>query len=302
MKHFETADDVSRWLLSECLENGELVNPRAQATKELLAVSFCLTNARARIIQNPVRRFSLPLALGEFCWHVDAADSVEALTYYAPRWREFSDDGVRIAGSCYGRRIFGASGSALSPWNRVIDTLRADSASRRAVLSLWDEALVPTGKDLPCTMTIQFLIRAGRLVAIVHMRSNDVVWGIPYDLFFFTMLQEYLATCLGVELGEYIHFASSMHLYERHFSLAEKLLLSDPFDSFPMPRMADADQLPRFVECERLLREGMDAESCATLVTSSYWRGLLSPLIRYQRDSLNGTGSVHQQPASPSLM
>lgn len=289
MRQFETADDVSRWLLGQILENGELVNPRAQTTKELLAVSFCLTNVRARIIQNPARRFSLPLALGEFCWHVGASDEVDALAYYAPRWREFSDDGVHVSGSCYGRKIFEPLGSSVSPWRRVIETLRSDHASRRAVLSLWDEKLAPTGKDLPCTMTIQFLIRAGRLTAIVHMRSNDAIWGIPYDIFFFTMLQEYLAACLGIETGEYIHFASSMHLYERHFPLADRILSAESVPNRPMDQMTDPDELPRFVECERLLRQGMDGEACFELLNSRYWRELLTPLIKHRQLNANRT-------------
>jgi thymidylate synthase len=119
------------------------------------------------------------------------------------------------------------------------------------------------------------------------MRSNDVVWGVPYDLFFFTMLQEYLATCLGVRVGEYIHFASSMHLYERHFSLAERILSTESVECAPMDPMTDPEALPQFVECERLLRAGLDGQSCVNLLGSPYWRDLLSPLISYQRSTLN---------------
>jgi thymidylate synthase len=299
MNRFDTADDVNRWILSEILQRGEVVNPRGQTTKELLAVSFCLTNVRARVIENPARRFSMPLALGEFAWHIGASDEVDALAYYAPRWRDFSDDGVHVIGSCYGRKIFGTSEGGASPWNRVLQTLRLDPASRRAVLSLWDERLAPTGKDLPCTMTIQFLVRQDRLVAVVHMRSNDAIWGIPYDVFLFTMLQEYLATCLGVEVGDYIHLASSMHLYERHLELAERILSAPLVETSQMPRMTDPEQLAQFVECERLLREGADGGGCMELLQSPYWQRLLDPLLKYQ-DTQKGrlgmaTSGVRQQ-------
>ena len=52
--------------------------------------------------------------------------------------------------------------------------------------------------DLPCTRTIQFLLRSGHVDAVVYMRSNDAIWGLPYDIFLFTMLQEMLAVELAL--------------------------------------------------------------------------------------------------------
>jgi hypothetical protein len=59
------------------------------------------------------------------------------------------------------------------------------------------------------------------------MRSADAVWGLTYDLFSFTLLQEMMLNELrssgmdDLELGEYIHTAGSLHIYERHFGMAE---------------------------------------------------------------------------------
>ena len=47
------------------------------------------------------------------------------------------------------------------------------------------------------------------------MRSNDVWWGVPYDVFQFTFLQIQLAQVLGLEPGVYTHQAGSFHLYDR---------------------------------------------------------------------------------------
>jgi hypothetical protein len=55
---------------------------------------------------------------------------------------------------------------------------------------------------------------------IVNMRSNDVFLGVPYDVFSFTMLQEYIAMRTGFQLGSYFHNAGSFHLYERHYNAA----------------------------------------------------------------------------------
>jgi thymidylate synthase len=50
--------------------------------------------------------------------------------------------------------------------------------------------------DVPCTLTLQFLIRQGRLDMIVNMRSNDLLWGFSYDITQFAFVQRLLAMCL----------------------------------------------------------------------------------------------------------
>ena len=59
------------------------------------------------------------------------------------------------------------------------------------------------------------------------MRSNDVYLGLPHDVFSFTMIQEIVARLLGVEMGDYTHFAGSLHLYDEHADDAACLLDRD---------------------------------------------------------------------------
>ena len=94
--------------------------------------------------------------------------------------------------------------------------LKADPNTRQAVIHIKDASNEQT-KDLPCTLTLQFLIRGGKLNLIANMRSNDIWLGFPYDAFSFTCLQMKMAMELGVEVGFYIHMAGSMHLYKRNF-------------------------------------------------------------------------------------
>jgi hypothetical protein len=103
----------------------------------------------------------------------------------------------------------------------VLDELRKDPDSRRAVIhirELRDGFDLP---DVPCTLALQFLLREGKLNLVVHMRSNDIVLGTCYDVPAFTIMQEVMANDLGVELGSYFHFANSMHVYERHYEMAD---------------------------------------------------------------------------------
>jgi len=47
------------------------------------------------------------------------------------------------------------------------------------------------------------LIRNKQLHMLTNMRSNDAFWGLPHNIFSFTMIQEILARTLSVELGTY---------------------------------------------------------------------------------------------------
>lgn len=271
---FDSLDAIQRWAFERLLQSDLRSAPRGLPTYELLGQTFSLTHPRARILLSPARRWHLPLAIGEFCWHAAASDEVDALAYYAPRWRAFAEDGQTIRGSCYGQRIFGRASDGRSRWDALLGLLREDPASRRAVIDLSGGGKCEAqAVDVSCTSTMQVLIRNGLLHLIVQMRSNDVVWGLPYDVFLFTMIQELLAQTLGLELGAYVHGAGSLHLYERHLDLARRVLREAPPDQHEMPIMQPIDALPTFLDAEQAIRLCRRSP-----VLPPYWDALAAPL------------------------
>jgi thymidylate synthase len=95
-----------------------------------------------------------------------------------------------------------------------------DNNSRQIVLPILNiQDTNRKTKDLPCTISLQLLVRNNMLDMIVNMRSNDIIWGLPYDIFFFTVFQEIIANTIGIRLGTYIHRPASLHLYKEHFDL-----------------------------------------------------------------------------------
>ena len=67
------------------------------------------------------------------------------------------------------------------------------------------------------------MIRDNKLHCTTVMRSNDVVFGLSYDLSFFISLQKYIADRLGVLYGSYTHYTFSMHVYEKDFDLVNDI-------------------------------------------------------------------------------
>jgi thymidylate synthase len=272
-----SVDDAQHAILAHLLTAGVTTSPRGLATIESRALSFTLLDPRRRCILNPARKWSLPLALGELCWHLSGSTQASALAYYAPAWRLFADSEGQIRGSCYGSKIF-LSPDADSPWTRVRRLLETDRDTRRAVLYFNDALshLAPDCGDAACATSLQFLIRAGALDAVVCMRSNDVIWGLPYDVFLFTFLQEMMAVELGVEIGYYHHFAASLHLYEKQRSLAVRVLECKSSGEFSMPPLENPQGVQAFLDAERRMR--LDHKDFRDEGLGVFWKDLAQVL------------------------
>lgn len=83
--------------------------------------------------------------------------------------------------------------------------------------------------DQPCCLNIQFLIRNDRLHLVVNMRSNDLVYGVPYNLLYFVklmhrMLNELKEAYTNLAIGNYYYNAVSLHFYLKHQDKVEDML------------------------------------------------------------------------------
>jgi len=219
-------------------------SPRGSLIKENLAVTLILDNPRARRLTSQKRLTNYGFGVGEFLWYWQGKQDLATMVYYNKRMKDFSDDGKTL-NSAYGHRIKKATFEQdkgfptfpnASQWEACIETLCNDPDSRRALLLInWPgdnvHAAYTGSKDVPCTLSLQFFIRDGKLDLHGHMRSNDVMWGLTYDLFSFTLFQECMLNelkCIdkfkNLELGKYYHTAGSIHLYEQHFEQAREIV------------------------------------------------------------------------------
>lgn len=201
------------------ITKGQTFSPRGLKTREIVGMQLTLTNPRRRIPHLPVRKFSLAYAMGELAWYMGGKDDLDFIKYYAPSYGRYSDDGKRLHGA-YGPRIFKSDYVAEenSQWTKVKQILQKDPDSRQAVIPIYsaDDTGLNT-KDMPCTLSLQFLIRNSQLNMLVNMRSNDLWLGGLIDVFCFTALQELMALELNLPLGIYQHHVGSYHMYERNF-------------------------------------------------------------------------------------
>jgi thymidylate synthase len=168
--------------------------------------------------------------------------------------------------------------------DNVITLLERKSTTRRAVIQLFNaEDIASEHREIPCTTTMQFIVRDEKLNLLVTMRSNDAVKGLPHDIFCFTMLQEMMAVRLSKKLGYYKQFVGSMHIYDADTSKAEAYLNEGFHRTVEMPTMPDGDPfrlITSLLDAERKVRSG-EAVDASAVTDEPYWADVVRLLQAY---------------------
>lgn len=264
----ETLDDLMYEVLQLLLERPFAINTSRGKTSELNNVLLCLKNPLARVSRTETKG-KLFSALGELLWYLSKKDNLSFIRYYISAYDNESEDGNSIYGA-YGPRLFNwrkrkywyLFNKSINQVDNIICLLRERPSSRRAVIQLFDGLdLCKHHREIPCTCTLQFLLRDGRLNLNVNMRSNDAFIGLPHDVFAFTMLQEIIAKTLNVEVGSYYHVVGSLHLYETHIEKVSNYLkegVQSTKNAMPaMPEIDPWGSINQVMIIESKLRKGI---------------------------------------------
>lgn len=282
----QTIDDLMYQVTNDLLSKGKPIRPTKGPAVELTGILLELKNPRARLSQTETRGKALS-CLGELCWYLAKTNCLDYISYYIPKYKIFADNGLIFGG--YGPRLFDWKG--LNQVENIIDRLKTKPYSRKAVIQLFDaKDITEEHGDIPCTCTIQFMVRSSKLHMIIYMRSNDVFWGFPHDIFFFTMLQEIIARTLSVKLGSYKHIVGSLHLYDKNKKDAEQFI-NEGWQStkIPMPPMPKGDPWPAInilLKSESAIRNGDIFDDSILDNVDPYWADLIRLLqvFRFHRD------------------
>jgi len=251
--------------------------PRGLKIKELINVSLILKDPRKRIVTYPQRSLSLKYLVGELAFYFSGSDKLKFIKYYSKSWENKSDNNKTV-NSCYGKKLcYDRNRHNLTQFEYAYSQLIEDTDTRKAVMIIYDKhsADLKT-KDLPCTMYLQFFIRHNRLYLITNMRSNDIWYGLSYDIPFFTIMQENMLVLLkenkiykDLKLGSYLHNTGSLHLYEKDFMKVENLIQACRYDEgqrndpyfnkkqLPTITKQTLKELPLFLKIEEHIRKGI---------------------------------------------
>ena len=276
----KTLDDLIRMVFSTLVKSGRRITPSKGCAREKIGVLLELSNPRARLCRTESRgRVFSPL--GELLWYLADSDDLDFIQYYIPYYKELYKKNESVYGA-YGPRLFCMRGQ--NQIENVIKIIKSPN-SRRAVIQLFNaEDIEKHNTDTPCTCTLQFMNREGKLHMVTNMRSNDAFLGLPHDFFSFTMIQEVLARTVNLEMGVYKHVVGSLHLYEENIEQA-KQVIKEGWQStkFEMPAMPKANPWPeicKLLKAEAKIRAGEYIHT-KDLGLSPYWADLVRLLQMY---------------------
>jgi len=160
----------------------------------------------------------------EEAWYNSMSLNVNDIPGGAPAiWKAVADKEGFIC-SNYGYTLY--SPENFSQYDNLAAELKKNPESRRAIAiytrpSMWLDYNKNGRSDFMCTNTVQYLIRAGKLVTVVNMRSNDGWAGYRNDRAWARHVQDKLAKELGVEVGDLIWQVGSLHIYARNYYLVD---------------------------------------------------------------------------------
>jgi hypothetical protein len=162
------------------------------------------------------RSMSLPYLKREFLWYCRGDRYDTRIQDYAPLWKSCVgiDGGIN---SNYGQYLFTEAPGFDVPFFHQLDLLVDDPDSRRCWLPLYQEWHNNPGMfhpEVPCTIGMGFVVRDTMLHMSVHMRSQDLWHGTPYDegtaYLFQLMAVTYLTSeGLFVQPGAIVHTVDS---------------------------------------------------------------------------------------------
>ena len=289
-----TLDDMMRSVFHQLLCYGEQIKPSKGQARELAGMLLEIENPRARLSRTQTRGKALS-CLGELCWYLAKSNDLGFIEYYISEYAKSADEGSIYGG--YGPRLFDWCG--INQFENVAKRLKYNPHSRRAVIQLFDaQDNVGEHSDVPCTCTLQFMVRGEKLSLIAHMRSNDAYKGLPHDIFCFTMLQEIMARKLSLEVGTYKHMVGSLHLYDNDVRMSKRFLNEGlQSTTAPMPPMPCGDPDPGIddlLRAERAIRTDQGFDVKVLTAMDPYWADLVRLLLVFKYSQQEDLGELQQ--------
>ncbi len=107
---------------------------------------------------------------------------------------------------------------------KVIQKLRKSPHTRRAQAITWRPYSDPISEDPPCLQRLYFRIKKNKLMLQTTWRSRDLFKAWEANVNAMIRIQKYVADNLGLEIGEYIDFSNSLHIYGRDIKDVTKLI------------------------------------------------------------------------------
>lgn len=129
----------------------------------------------------------------------------------------------------------------------LLDGLRNDPFGRRHIITGWNPNQLSEMALPPCHMLHMYSVEGNfttdgcKLNNCFVMRSNDVPYGLPFNIMGYALLNHIFAKHLGLEPGELVYMGWDVHIYKNQIEMCKELVKREPR---PLPKLVIKKDLP----------------------------------------------------------
>ncbi|MDD4409667.1 MAG: thymidylate synthase [Candidatus Pacebacteria bacterium] len=200
----------------------------------------------------------------------------DLLNYYPQIMTDNLFEGIEYT---YGSRLRNHGG--IDQVRGMIDELKRERFSRRAVAFTWSVEKDFNNPKCPCLDIIQAIVQNDKLFLTAYFRSNDMYRAWPQNAYGLLAVQEEIAQGLGICPGKLTIISCSAHIYERDLKEARDVLskhkdllecVYDPRGSFVI-RVEDGEIVAKHIDPNGLELQEIKGRNCLEM------RDRLAPFI-----------------------
>lgn len=220
-----TVDESYQALIEFINTSGRTVITRNSEVKRVISQSIIYEGTP--LIS--VRKTAWKSALREMEWFLSGSNNINDLHPSVRHWWEPWKNDKNLIENNYSvqfRNFHGRYG-AVDQIQLLIDGIDQHPYSRRNIITTWNTSDM-VHSSTPITNCHGTLIIAyvenNALYLEMDQRSVDVICGMPHNLIQYWALLIWLAYRTGYKVGSFIWNGKDIHIYDKHYELANKIL------------------------------------------------------------------------------
>lgn len=233
---FLNVDALMADIIRDVEDNGDFSSDRTGVgTKRIFGWTGKLY-AGVDLLVPVIKPVNIRAVLAEFWCFTNGITNVDELKAHGCNWWEanlqdankrwgLSDN--RDLGPVYGAqwvKPYWHKGECIDQLTNLIKTIKDNPTDRRMYVTAWNPEDFDRMALPPCYHGFQVFVNNGRLDLMWHMRSCDVVLGLPHDILFHQFLMMALAAECGLSVGYMTITLGDTHIYQNARQPAQQLL------------------------------------------------------------------------------
>lgn len=116
----------------------------------------------------------------------------------------------------------------------LLHGLKTDPNGRRHIVIGWNPQQIAEMALPPCHLYQQYQVLDGKLNSMFLMRSWDFLYGAPFNIMGYALLNVVFAKYLGLRPGRMVAVGNDVHLYSNQINIAKEQITRTPY---PLPEI-----------------------------------------------------------------